>query len=542
MIKNHERIANAYSNLGNVNLLSGNYKVALEYFLEAKNIYESNVNTFMVAALHNSIGTLYEDLNNLEKAFENYKLAYQGFMICNNLAGIGISQNNIGSAYLKANQPDSSLLYYDRAIQNEVLSDDQYSLYYSYEGKANVYFSLGDYSQALDYYEKSKIIAFNLNNKSQFANANLRLANVYIKLGQINKATDFATQALIDANAIKDIKLIQMSHEVYSALFETSGDYEKSLDHYKVAINIKLKLINESELHHIYNTEISQLSKDKEIQKLEIERQQLLLSQRKYSLVLILIISLSVIIIMLLAYYLYLNKIRNEQKVKMKDLIVKHIEDRSKNAFDAEVQERKRLGLELHDGVGPLISLAKLNITALIENPEMLMDKRNVIMNNILINVNEVLKELKQISHSMAPIVLIENGFAAAIREMVTIMNDTDKYKVSLDIFGLNGSLDSYVEHILFRALQEIVNNFIRHANSTELSIQIVQNKEDLTIMVEDNGVGFDEECLETSKGLGLRSTILRIKNLNGQFHIDSSKGKGTIISIILPTKQTVKL
>lgn len=537
--KNYERIANAYNNLGNINYLSGNYKVALENFVEARNLYENIENSSMIISVQNSIGALYEELNNLEKAFENYKIAYQGFLEINNLVGISTTLNNFGSAFLKSEQPDSALIYFDRAIQNELLSEDQYGLFYSYEGKANVYYYQGNYSKALEFYEKSKVISINLNNKSQVANVNLGLAKAYAKIDQMAKANDFATQAMNDAIAIKDIKLIQMSHEVFAAIFEASGDYKRSLDHYREATQIKQKLINESELHHIYNTEIYQLSKDKEIQQLEIERQQLLIGKRNSILILILIISFSIIIIIILVYYIYLNQLRHEQKVKMNNLMLRYVEDRSKSTFDAEVQERKRLGIELHDGVGPLLSLAKLNITALIENPGMPLDKRIVIMNNILINVNEVLKELKQISHTMAPIVLIEKGFDVAVKEMVLMLNESEKYKVSLNIFGLNGFLDSYVEHTLFRALQEIVNNFIQHADGTVMSIQIVQNKEDVTMMVEDNGVGFSEEYQETNKGLGLKSTISRVKNLNGQFYIDSSKGKGSTISIILPINQT---
>jgi signal transduction histidine kinase len=219
----------------------------------------------------------------------------------------------------------------------------------------------------------------------------------------------------------------------------------------------------------------------------------------------------------------------------MNDLVIKHIEDRAKSAFDAEIFERQRLGQELHDGIGPLLSLSKLNITALIENEHMAVEKRLIIMNNTLNTINLVLKEMKQISHNMAPVVLMEKGFEAAVREMVLLLNESDKYKVTLDIFGLNGRLEPHIEHVLYRALQEIVNNFIQHAKATEMNIQIVQNTQDLTIMVEDNGIGFDDESLQSSHGIGLKSTATRIKSLNGQFLLDTSNGNGSIITIILP-------
>jgi signal transduction histidine kinase len=535
--RNHERIANAYNNLGNIHYLSGNYKNALENFLEALSHYKSAANSSMIVNVHLSIGELYEELSNFEKAFYHYNIAYQGFLELDNRAGLSATLNNLGSAYLKTSQIDSSLFYLNQAISMALSSNNQYNLGQSYAICGDVYIISGNNSKALEYYSKSQTVAQDLGNKSMLSSVNIRLAKVYIKLGKINIAIQHVERALHDAEDIKDLKLIQWAHEVFASIYENIGNYKKSLEHYRRADEIKKNLINQAELHQIYNIEISQLYKDKEIQQLEIERQQLLISKRNSSLVLISIASLSIIIILVLVYYLFMNKFRHKQKSKMNDLVIKHIEDRAKSAFDAEIFERQRLGQELHDGIGPLLSLSKLNITALIENEHMDVERRLIIINNTLNTINLVLKEMKQISHNMAPVVLMEKGFEAAVREIVLLLNESDKYKVTLDIFGLNGRLEPHIEHVLYRALQEIVSNFIQHAKATEMSIQIVQNAQDLTIMVEDNGIGFSEESIKASRGIGLKSTATRIKSINGQFLLDTSIGKGSIISIILPLK-----
>jgi signal transduction histidine kinase len=141
----------------------------------------------------------------------------------------------------------------------------------------------------------------------------------------------------------------------------------------------------------------------------------------------------------------------------------------------------------------------------------------------------------------MAPAILIEKGFEAAVRTLVTKLNETNNFKVFLDMFGLECHMEPYFEHALYRSVLEIINNTVCHANATEIDIQIIQNNKDLTIMIEDNGIGFDTEEKLNGKGMGLKSTASRIDNLNGQFFIDSAKGMGTIVTMIIPLTQNKK-
>jgi signal transduction histidine kinase len=140
----------------------------------------------------------------------------------------------------------------------------------------------------------------------------------------------------------------------------------------------------------------------------------------------------------------------------------------------------------------------------------------------------------------MAPIVLIEKGFESAVRDLVVKLNETEKYTVILDVSGLNGSLDPYHEHALYRSILEITNNSLMHAQGSEINIQIVQSPEDITIMIEDNGKGFNADELNTGTGLGLKSTRSRTEGMNGKLYIDSVIGRGTIVTIVIPFRATI--
>jgi signal transduction histidine kinase len=139
----------------------------------------------------------------------------------------------------------------------------------------------------------------------------------------------------------------------------------------------------------------------------------------------------------------------------------------------------------------------------------------------------------------MAPIILVNKGFESAMIVMINRINESGTPKVNLDISGLNSSINSYTEHALYYSILELVNNSLRHAQCSEISIQIIQNHEDVTVMIEDNGQGFDKKLLSTQKGLGFKSIRSRVEGLNGRFFIDTRPGRGTIITIVIPIIKT---
>lgn len=528
-------IAGAYNNIGNINYLLGNYKIALENFMEAKKYYQELPSPNKIASVHNSIGALYNELNNIDLAFEYLNMSYKSFAKLNDSIGLGVSLSNIGLAYLKSDKIDSAFYYINKSIRIDSLVKNYYGLCNSYKYVADVYFKINEYNKAIEFYKKSKELAQKLRYITQEAYNSLGLSKCFLKIGEYTKAIKQVEESMRIAVKMDNIKLKKDSHENFSFIYEAMKDFKKSLKHYKEANEIKQELINKTKLHQIYNLEIQQLTHDKKIKSLELERKNLLLNRRNFTILLITSISIAIIIILLLLYYLRVNKIRHNHKIKLNETKLELTEKRAKSVLEAEIQERKRIGLELHDGIVPLLSLTKLNITALLDKPNIKPDRRSILLNNTLENVNTIIDEMKQISHNMAPIVLMEKGFKAAISDLVMKLNEIGQYAVSLDIFGLDGRMEPYKEHALFRTVQEVVNNFIQHAQGNAIDIQIVKNAQDLTIMIEDNGKGFDSEMIESSKGWGLKSAISRIRSLKGQFYVDSSQGKGTIISIIVP-------
>jgi len=525
------RKGDTYSNLGALNFLIRNYVDALDNQLEAIHSYELAGNPDKVAGSHCNIGVLYSELNNPEKSLRHFRQAYAGFVKVGDNYGLATVHNHMGMAFLKAGLTDSAMIYVDKACTLSEKDRNQYNLAFAQTLKADIFREMKQYPEAIRYYEMGRTSSEVLNNRNLLCMVELGLSKMYLATGNIHAAKHAAERTMYLADSLNDFKYLQEALEMLSSLYYQIRDYKSSLEYYKKAGDIKVRLSDQSKIHQIYNLEISRLSKEKQVQHLELERNRLLLGKRKSAIIIISLVSVMVVVTLLMVF----GRIRHRQKVRMNEARLRHAEDRAKTAIDAEIQERMRLGTELHDGVGPMLSLAKLNLTALKEKQNLAPGRKETILHHTIETINEILREIKNISHNMAPLVLMESGLDKAVRDLAARLNETEKYKVSLDLSGLNNRLDRYLEHTVYRSILELVHNILVHAHGSEINLQIIRNHEDITVMVEDNGTGFSQESAYTSQGLGLKSVTSRVEALNGKVYIDSLEGRGTIVTLVIP-------
>ena len=153
---------------------------------------------------------------------------------------------------------------------------------------------------------------------------------------------------------------------------------------------------------------------------------------------------------------------------------------------------------------------------------------------NIIQLVDDSCKEVRSVSHNMMPNALMKNSLAAAIREFVDKL-DQRTLKVHLYEQGLDERLDSNMETILYRIIQECVNNVIKHSGASTLDITIIKELDEITATIEDNGKGFDTSDPEKFEGIGLKNMSTRIAYLKGSIDIDSSPGNGTVVALHVP-------
>ncbi|RYD93022.1 MAG: sensor histidine kinase, partial [Sphingobacteriales bacterium] len=206
----------------------------------------------------------------------------------------------------------------------------------------------------------------------------------------------------------------------------------------------------------------------------------------------------------------------------------------TKAVLDAEENERKRIASDLHDGVGQLFSAVKLNMNGLFDRITLDREEDRFLAENTLALVDESCKEVRIISHRMMPNMLLRSGIASDLKSFIEKI-DGDSLKVTLEATGFKDRLESNVETMLYRIIQETVSNVIKHAGATRLDIILTRDKDGINATVADNGKGFDTTQIGSFTGIGLKNIITRIEYLKGVVDYESVLGKGTTVNIWVP-------
>lgn len=198
-----------------------------------------------------------------------------------------------------------------------------------------------------------------------------------------------------------------------------------------------------------------------------------------------------------------------------------------------EEKARSRFSKELHDGLGPLLSSAKMSLTALSReenNPE----QREIIDNTTYV-INEAIRSLREISNNLSPHVLNDFGLARGVQNFIDKSAAMHEVKIRFTTNLRSERFDTDVEVILYRVICELINNSLKHAACSAINLSLSQNGRELTLDYTDNGRGFNPEAM-LDCGMGLSNIDSRVNSLGGTFEIVSSKGKGMRATIRVNT------
>ena len=190
--------------------------------------------------------------------------------------------------------------------------------------------------------------------------------------------------------------------------------------------------------------------------------------------------------------------------------------------------ERTRIAKDLHDGLGGLFSTVKMHFSTLQHDMPSL--KENQLFEKSYELVDTAAVEVRRIAHNMMPEVLMKLGLIDGLKDMCNNINAGKLINISLQAYGMDKRLNSATEIMLYRIVQELLNNIMKHAQATEAIVQFNQEGNRLMVTVEDNGRGFNVNQSDNNKHAGLDSVESRVKYLHGKFSIESEKDLGTTV------------
>ncbi|MEM9000478.1 MAG: sensor histidine kinase, partial [Bacteroidota bacterium] len=224
-----------------------------------------------------------------------------------------------------------------------------------------------------------------------------------------------------------------------------------------------------------------------------------------------------------------------EQEVQLKQQRVENLlKEQELVSIDAMIagqeKERQKVANELHDDLGSLMATIKLHF----ENVPV--SKKDPALKNAQKLLEQAYQKIRGMAHHKNSGVMSDQGLLPAVKKMAQTINETNTLQVTVADFGLGERLENALELTIFRMVQELVANIIKHADATTAHIQFTQHEAQLNIIVEDNGKGFDSASVESNQnGMGLTTIEKRVEHLEGSFTIDSVLGKGTSILIDIP-------
>ncbi len=193
-------------------------------------------------------------------------------------------------------------------------------------------------------------------------------------------------------------------------------------------------------------------------------------------------------------------------------------------------KERTKVANELHDDLGSLMATVKLHF----DNVKV--DQKDPAMKNAQDLLEKAYQKIRGMAHAKNSGVMAKQGLLPAVQKMARTINETNAIEITVEDFGLVDRMENSLELTIFRIIQELVANIIKHAGATKATIQFTQHEDNINIIVEDNGKGFDMSAAKrSSSGMGLGTIEKRIEHLEGSFTVDSIQGKGTSILIDIP-------
>ncbi len=551
-------IANAYDK-------KGNYILGKEYSNRGLIIAEKLDSDSLRAAANLVLSSLYGNLSNFDLSIEKSLLAIKYFQKINDKEGIAKARVGMAQTYqIRNDLPTAEKILKELSVENidnkrttvnilhtlaniygmqekykEALALDEEALLICeknnlvflkssvYDNMANCFMFSGNYAKAITYFDRCLYIDSSFGNKKQMADTYLNLGQLYqmqadnkVSIKNLNLAIVLAKQSGYRQGAYQAYLLL-------SKAYAKNNQPDSALIAVNMGYTIKDSIINEkseskiAELETLYQTE--KREQELSLQKSKVSKKNWLLLA-------------SCIMILLLGFssVLFVRKRMLQNKVLVQSEVLKQQDIATKAIIEAEENERRRIAAELHDGVGQMMSVAKMNLSVFENDLLFANEAQRKSFENVIALVDDSCKEVRNVSHQMMPNALLKTGLASAVREFISKI-DNHIIKVSLHTEGLNEGLDSNIETVLYRVIQECVNNVLKHAKADYLDISIIHDEQGIAATIEDNGIGFDATKKENMEGIGLKNIVSRIAYLKGSIDFSSEINKGTIIAIHIP-------
>ncbi|MDC6362547.1 MULTISPECIES: sensor histidine kinase [Flavobacteriaceae] len=562
----------------------------LPYFqkLDDHGLYNQIVRDYQLVAKYNKIqltgehqfliGSAFENLNKEDSAFHYYKLAKKEFLKDKKMYEVAKMNLEISSLLDSQNNLSADSTYFNEFWEYANSTKNVALLAQGYNYKGRTTFLNKNYTVPLNHFKVAYKL-FDSIGDSKMASTNLMNVGVVFsgRIKNQDSAQYYYFQALNRLNyegVQQDFS--NLKHDLLNNIgnsFRRSRKYYDALKYYKKAETLEVKkykdktkkiLYGNMNLTYYYladfknaytylhkydsikdiinlaqqNATISDIQEKYDNEKLradnlEIEKRRL--ANRNWLIAASLALFLGAGIAILLQKNTIKKRQLAEQEALLKQQRVENLfKEQELVSIDAMIsgqeKERQKVAGELHDDLGSLMATIKLHFDKAGTGA------KDPALQNAQKLLEEAYQKIRRMAHSKNSGVMSDQGLLPAIKKMAKSISESNTLQVSVEDFGMGDRLENSLELSIFRMVQELVANAIKHAEASKVNIQLTQHEDNLNIIVEDNGKGFNRsQVIKEKSGMGLTNIEKRVEHLEGNFTVDSVLGKGTSILIDIP-------
>lgn len=533
-LKDSFYIATGYLTLGELYDKNGNNEKGIEYCYKGLQIAERQKEKSLMQNAYSVLQRIYLSRSEFDKAIQYGNLAIQLAKEMNDKTKLATQSYNLAFTYNLTKEFDKSIkvsedvLKVSREIGEKRI--ESYALY----NLCSVNLRIGKLDEALKYGLMTLEISRRNSDKTIESSTLAALGTIYLQLKQDKEAEKYAALALAIREKTEDkpgiIEIKNILADIYYATGRPAKAYalHKETEDFQDAYNQSILSKQSSELEKKYETG------KKEIQ---IKLQQAELKQKSTLNYLLIAGAAALLLILLLSYRNYRNRQKLQQS-KIDELEKERQLTATEAVLKGEEQERTRLAKDLHDGLGGMLSGIKYSLSNIQGNLIMTPDNARAFERSIDM-LDSSIKEMRRVAHNMMPEILIKYGLDTALKEFCGDTERSGVIHVNYQSVGMQKvTIEQTTAVTIYRIVQELVNNTIKHAQAKNILVQLHQSAQEklLAVTVEDDGKGFDTSILGQPGGIGWQSIKNRVEFLKGRVDIQSLPGKGTSVMIEIMT------
>lgn len=528
--KAKDGLASAYGDMAIYFQYQESFDTSARYYLKQISVLEKLENTSKLVTSYVNLSMLYQQLKVLDKLKHYLDKALSTAKksgVKKDLFSAYVMQphyyTEIGDFRAARSYLDTARLYIYPGI-------DKTRLQIFYLFSASTWQNLMHYDSAIYYYQKVYHDAQESKNSWSMVEPLLQIGYVHLQQKNYKEAEKYIKEgiALAEKDSIKTF--MKEGYGTLSDVYVATGNWEGAYKFYKKYTELKDTLQSQEQESFILELE-KKYETEKKDDQITIQKEQL---KNRATLNYILMGSAVFILIVSILSYLTYRQRQNLQQQRIAELEKEKQLLASEAVIKGQDEERGRLAKDLHDGLGGLLSGIKFSLTNMKSNVILDSDSA-LVFERSLDMLDHSIAELRRVAHNMMPEVLVKFGLAEALKSYCAGLTESQLFKIDFQSIGMESRLASNTEIFIYRIVQELLSNTAKHAKATQVLVQLARQNGEVSITVEDDGVGFDTSLIQNTTGAGWANIQSRVEYLKGKLDVQSAFGQGTSVHITIP-------